>query len=131
MASLGRRPLPENHYLNRGTAILISVRGPLPPIERLPGSPTEEELEEEGRYGEMCYRVKLRRAANESRDRIRLEQELGHKIAPRVLDSRWDLPSPEGPLVVPPLTVMTFAKPAPTEPAPPKPAPPKPPSGAA
>jgi hypothetical protein len=101
MAYLGRRPLPDDHWLNRGGAIVVRVSGPLPPVERPPGSPTEEELEEEGRHGEALRPLKLHRMRVELADRVRLQEELGHKIAPRVLDSRWDRP-PYVPVPTPP-----------------------------
>ncbi len=100
MVYLGHRPLPANHYLNGGPAIVIHFREPLPPPPRtiapLDGAPTAEQLEEEGAWAEPRRRLKIRRQMAELRDRVRLEQELGHKIAPRVLDSRWD-PMPDGP----------------------------------
>jgi len=75
---------------------VFQFREPPPPQQRyiqpLDGAPTSEQLEEEGAWAEPRRRLKLRRQGAEHRDRIRLEQELGHKIAPRVLDSRWDDP---------------------------------------
>ena len=96
MVYLGHRPLPANHYLNGGPAIVIHFREPLPPplpprtIAPLDGAPTAEQLDEEGAWAEPRRRLKIRRQMAELRDRVRLERELGHKIAPRVLDSRWD-----------------------------------------
>ena len=118
MASLGRRPLPDNHWLNRGPAIVIHFREPLPPrtIAPLDGAPTAEQLDEEGAWAEPRRRLKIRRQMAELRDRVRLERELGHKIAPRVLDSRWDSPPVGEPVEPQPSAPVEPQQNLPTEP---------------
>jgi len=100
MPFLGHQPLPPNRYLNGGPAIVFHFREPSAPppaprtIAPLDGAPTAEQLDEEGAWAEPRRRLRIRRMMAELKDRIRLEKELGHKIAPRVLDSRWDPPAP-------------------------------------
>ncbi len=126
MAYLGHRPLPPNHYLNGGPAIVFHFREPPAPppaprtIAPLDGAPTAEQLDEEGAWAEPRRRLKIRRQMAELRDRTRLEKELGYKIAPRVLDSRWDLP-PSSEQAEPPQSTL---------PEPPQSPPVEPPDGA-